>query len=265
MTDTLIQAGTYQNILIGAFIYMTLIFIGGAMGRSPYGRFASKRAKFSLTPQLGWFLMELPATLSFVYFYFQGQNRFETVPLIFLGVWLIHYGNRGFMFPFLMRVAKGAKASFGLVIVLTGWIVTTLHGYLNAVFISHLSDHLNDSWLTDPRFIIGLLIWATGYLLNLHSDSIIRNLRTKKEVANGEKNYRIPKGGLFNYITNASYFSEIISFIGFAIASWSLGALFVLGVTVANLVPRAFQSHQWYVDKFPDYPKKRKVLIPGIL
>ncbi|MCY4044020.1 MAG: DUF1295 domain-containing protein, partial [Cellvibrionales bacterium] len=125
--------------------------------------------------------------------------------------------------------------------------------------------HLTNEWFTDPRFIIGMAIYAFGYLMNLHSDNIIRNLRSKKEVAEGTKVYRIPQGGLFKYVSCPSYFTELLSFLGFAIATWSVGALFVLGVSAANLIPRAFQSHQWYKDKFDDYPKDRKVIIPGIL
>lgn len=266
MIDFLLQAETYQWILIAGFVYVALIIIGGLLMPAPYGRFADDKFGVSLPPRLGWFLMELPATLSFLFFYFQGENRFELVPLIFLGVWLIHYGNRGFIFPMLMRVAKGAKGSFSIMIVLAGWLVTTLHGYLNAVFISHLSDHLTIEWLSDPRFIIGMAIYVFGYTMNIHSDAIIRNLRSKEEVEKGIKVYRIPQGGLFRYVSNPSYLTEILSFTGFAIATWSLGAVFVLLVSAANLIPRAFQIHRWYQEKFPeDYPKDRKVLIPFIL
>lgn len=265
MFDNLLTAEIFQNILYIAFGYLAIIVIGGLFVKAPYGRFASDSYGFNFSPRLGWFLMELPATLSFLFFFFQGQNRFEAVPLFFLGIWLIHYGNRGFIFPLLMRMAKGQKGSFSVMIVLAGWFVTTLHGYLNAVFISQLSEHLTNDWFTDPRFIIGMTIYAFGYLMNLHSDNIIRNLRSKKEVAEGAKVYRIPQGGLFKYVSCPSYFTELLSFLGFAIATWSLGALFVLGVSAANLIPRAFQSHQWYKDKFDDYPKNRKVIIPGIL
>ena len=111
-----------------------------------------------------------------------------------------------------------------------------------------------------------MAIYLFGFVMNIHSDTIIRNLRSKEEVAEGEKVYRIPQGGLFNYVTNPSYFTELLSFLGFAIATWGLGAVFVLLVSAANLIPRAFQSHRWYQKKFGDqYPAQRKVLIPFIL
>ena len=263
--ESLISQSSYDKALLIAAVYLVLVIIGGFFVKAPYGRFASEKLGLNLSPRLGWFLMELPATISFVFFYFQGENRMEAVPLFFLSIWLIHYGNRGFIFPLLICTAKGQKGSFSIGIVLAGWFVTAFHGYLNAVFISHLSTHLTNAWFTDPRFIVGMMIYAFGYLMNLHSDHIIRTLRTKGEIESGEKIYRIPKGGLFRYVTCPSYFTELISFTGFAIATWSLGALFVLGISAANLIPRAFQTHQWYKEKFSDYPSERKVLIPGLI
>ena len=256
---------TYDSVLTLSYGLVVLVFIGAAFAKSPYGRFASDSWGVSLSPRLGWFLMELPATLSFVWFYIHGRNATEFVPLIFLGIWLVHYGNRGFIFPLLMRVPKGASNTFSLMVVSMGWLVTTLHGYLNAVFISHLSTHLTPDWLTDPRFIIGVSIYIFGFVMNIHTDAIIRNLRSREEVERGEKVYRIPEGGLFRYVTNPSYFTELLSFAGFAIATWSLGAVFVLLVSAANLVPRAFQVHKWYQEKFDDYPSQRKVLIPFLV
>ena len=158
--DYLLEASTYRSILIGSFIYALVILIGAFFVRAPYGRFASASWGVSLSPKWGWFLMELPATLSFVVFFFAGQNCTQAVPLFFLGVWLLHYGNRGFLFPLLMRVPKGAKGSFSLMVVVAGWLVTTLHGYLNAVFISHLGTHFTLDWFGDPRFLIGMSIYA---------------------------------------------------------------------------------------------------------
>ena len=43
-------------------------------------------------------------------------------------------------------------------------------------------------------YFSGVLIFFTGMIINIHSDSILRNLRKP-----GEKDYKIPKGGLFNY------------------------------------------------------------------
>lgn len=100
---------------------------------------------------------------------------------------------------------------------------------------------------------------------NTHSDAINRNLRSVEEIGRRDKSYRIPRGGLFRFVTNPSYLTEITAFTGFAIATWSLGATFILLITMATLIPRAFQTHRWYRDRFPDYPSERRVLIPFVL
>jgi 3-oxo-5-alpha-steroid 4-dehydrogenase 1 len=33
---------------------------------------------------------------------------------------------------------------------------------------------------------------------------------------------------------------------------------------MANLVPRARAHHRWYRERFPDYPARRKALVPGL-
>jgi len=256
---------TYDTVLTLAFAFVVLVFIGAAFMKSPYGRFASDKWGINLSPRLGWFLMELPAMCSFLFFYFQGRNRFEIVPLFFLFVWVVHYTNRGFVFPYLIRSPKDATASFSIMIVMMGWLVTTVHGYLNATFISELGQHYTLDWFLDPRFIVGITLYYGSFVLNLHSDAIIRNLRSVEEVERGDKVYRIPKGGLFRFVTNPSYLTEIMGFAGFALATWQLGATFILLITIANLVPRAFQNHRWYQEKFPDYPPERRVLIPFVL
>ncbi len=40
----------------------------------------------------------------------------------------------------------------------------------------------------------------------------------------GEKGYKIPRGGMFEYISGANFFGEILEWAGFALAAWSLPA-----------------------------------------
>ena len=256
---------TFDTVLTIGFAFAIFTAIASLFIPSPYGRFGdSKKYGLSVSPRLGWFLMELPATLVFIYFFFQGQNAFEIVPLLFLLIWLMHYANRGFIQPYLMRTPKGAKSTFSFMVISIGWVVTAAHAYLNASWIAHYGEHLTIDWLWDPRFLFGIVLYYTGLGINLHADGVIRNLRTREEVEAGIKKYRIPKGGLYKFISNPNYFGEIIAWTGFAIFTWGLGGVFILAVTMANLIPRAFLTHKWYKEKFADYPKERKALIPFI-
>lgn len=247
-----------------AFAIVCLTVVGSYFVKTPYGRFADDRYGVSLDPRWGWFLMELPATVVFLWTFFHGPNRSEPFALFGLFVWCCHYANRGFVMPMAMRVPKGQKSSFGLMVVVVGWVVTSLHGYLNAAWITRFHPVPGVAWFSDPRFILGVSLYYIGLAANLHADHVLRNLRTKDEVARGERTYRLPTGGLFEYVTNASYFSELVLWLGFAIFMWSPGGLFIFAISAANLVPRAVATQRWYEERFPDYPKNRKILIPFV-
>lgn len=255
---------TYDTLLAAALAFAALVFFISWFLPSPYGRFASGRFGVSVSPRLGWLLMELPATLSFLYFYMQGPRRGDTVPLIFLGMWCLHYANRGFFFPLSMRVARGERGSFSALVIVTGWGVTALHGYFHATYFTRLG-HYSTDWLSDPRFLCGFVIYYAALALNLHSDSILRNLRRPEEVAAGTKVYRIPRGGLFRWVSSPSYLTELVAWAGFALCTFSLAGVFIFLVSAANLVPRAFATHRWYLSRFPDYPRSRRALVPFLL
>jgi 3-oxo-5-alpha-steroid 4-dehydrogenase 1 len=234
------------------------------MKTAPYGRFGDGRAWRGVSPRAGWFLMELPAMVCFWFFYLRGPRAGALVPSILAGVWTIHYLNRGFAFPLLMRAPKDASRSFSYFVLLAGMGVVSVHAYLHGSFIGGLGAHLDDAWLADPRLSIGLALWALGFALNVHSDAVLRGLRTPEEVARGEHVYRIPERGGFRLVTNPSYFGELILWLGFALATWSLPGVFILAISAANLVPRAIANDRWYRQRFADYPKDRRVLIPYV-
>jgi 3-oxo-5-alpha-steroid 4-dehydrogenase 1 len=254
----------FRYALILAFLLVAFVALASIFVDSPFGKFSSEKMGLNLNPRLGWFLMELPASLSFYYFYFQGPRAYDPIPLFFLFVWTCHYLNRGFIFPYLIRAPKGAKSNFSISVVTMGWLVTFLHGYLNATFITSVGKHFGNSWFLDPRFIIGILLYYFGFYLNIKADQIVRNLRSIEEVNSGKKVYRIPYGSAFKYVSNPSYLGELIAWMGFAIATWSPGGLFIFLISFANLFPRAIKTHKWYLQKFPEYPKDRKIIFPYI-
>jgi hypothetical protein len=57
----------------------------------------------------------------------------------------------------------------------------------------------------------------------------------------------------------------MLEWTGFAVASWSLPGLAFALYTAANLAPRALSHHRWYQEKFPDYPRERRALIPFVV
>ncbi len=255
----------YDTLLIIGFLYALLVFVSSFFGTAQYGgRFGSKAKGLKLGSKPGWILMEFPGLLVFPIVFFMGSKAFDPVPLFFLAVWMFHYSNRALITPLLMRVQPGSQSSFAFNVVIAGWITLTLHGYFNAAYISEYGNHYGIEWFSDPRFIVGLLIYAAGFTINVHSDSILRNLRSPNPSPD-EPRYKVPHGGLFKFVSCPQYFGEILSFTGFAVMTWNLGAVFVLAMTAGNLIPRALFTHRWFRKNFEDYPSQRKAIIPYIL
>lgn len=257
----------YDTALLVGFVYAALVFVSSFFGTAAYGgRFGGgKRSKgIKLHAKTGWVLMELPGLLVFPIVYFMGKNADQPVPLFFLAIWLIHYTNRALVCPLLMRVQPGSSSSFSLNVVIAGWLTLFLHGYFNAAYITEFGAQYTVEWFSDWRFQTGLGVYLFGFLLNLHSDHILRNLRSKHPSPD-EPRYKIPYGGFFKWVSCPQYLGEILSFTGFALMTWNLGAVFVLAMTVGNLVPRAIYTHRWFKKNFDEYPASRRAIFPGLL
>ncbi|MBK7870944.1 MAG: DUF1295 domain-containing protein [Saprospiraceae bacterium] len=131
---------------------------------------------------------------------------------------------------------------------------------MNGYWLGNLSVIYPESWLFDWRFIIGILLFITGFIINIYADNILIYLRKP-----GETDYKIPTGGLFKYISCPNHFGEILEWCGFALLCWNLPALSFAIWTAANLIPRALAHHRWYRTKFENYPSERQAVIPFVL
>ncbi|XP_077605583.1 3-oxo-5-alpha-steroid 4-dehydrogenase 1 [Crocuta crocuta] len=159
------------------------------------------------------------------------------------------------IFPLLIRGGKPVP----LYVCTLAFMFCTYNGYLQSRYLSQYAVYADD-WVTDPRFLVGCCVWLVGMVLNIHSDHILRNLRKP-----GETGYKIPRGGLFEYVTAANYFGEVVEWCGFGLASWSVQGAAFAAFTFGILLSRAQHHHQWYLEKFEDYPKSRKIIIPFLL
>ena len=69
---------------------------------------------------------------------------------------------------------------------------------------------------------------------------------------------------MFEYVSGANFFGEILEWFGFALAANNLPAWSFAIFTFCNIAPRAQQHHQWYQNKFDEYPASRCAVIPFI-
>lgn len=147
--------------------------------------------------------------------------------------------------------------------------------------------------ILDPRFLAGCLCWAAGWATNLDADARLRGLRKPGQTGSvptqlpecckqGEPRpshiqscissaflanagYSIPRGGMFEYVSGANFFGEIVEWFGWALAAKQLPAVAFAFFTACNIGPRAWQHHRDYRKRFGSaYPQQRRALIPWV-
>ncbi len=233
-------------------IFLVLLFV-----TAPYGRHSKRTWGVTIPDRLGWIIMEIPAPLIFVLLVVTGDAPKTVTVWIVTGLYLLHYFNRAIIYPLRIRTK-------GKVMPLAVAIMAVFFNFVNAGFLGYytgsLHIHFNTEWLSDPRFIAGLIVFTAGMAINVSSDEKLIHLRKNKH--NG---YQIPRGGLFERISCPNFLGEIVEWGGYALLCWSLPAFSFFIWTFCNLVPRALSHHRWYRSYFPEYPRERKAVFPYIL
>lgn len=249
------EAQIFTYVLIVVFVGAAMTALSTLSVSAPYGRHGRVGWGASMNTRAAWVVMEAPSVFLFLYIFAQGRGALELAPLLLCAMWQAHYVQRTLIYPFRMRVGRPTPVA----VVAMGFTFNCANSYLNARWISHLGD-FPQAWLTDPRFLVGVALFAFGYTLNRQSDAVLRRLR-----APGETGYKIPRGGAYELVSCPNYLGELVEWIGWAVATWSLAGLSFAVFTAANLVPRALAHHRWYREQFPDYPPHRRAVIPFIL
>ncbi len=252
MEKTLFDLLVWLWILVAVVIFVVLLFV-----TAPFGRHSKRTWGATIPDRLGWFLMEIPAPLIFLLLVITGSAPKNLTVWIIAGLYLGHYANRAIIYPLRIRTrGKEMPLVVALMAVLFNFVNAGFLGY----FLGTLQTHYTIAWLTDPRFIAGMVIFLTGMVINMNSDNKLIHLRN-----NTGDGYKIPRGGLFEKISCPNLFGEIVEWGGYALLCWSIPALSFLIWTFCNLVPRALSHHRWYRSHFPDYPAGRKAVFPYIL
>ena len=238
--------------LIALFVFIALYFI-----KAGYGMFRTSSWGFSINNKLAWMLMEAPVFVVMAVLWWHSDRRCSLGPLIFFLLFQLHYFQRSFIFPLLMK----GKSRMPIAIMLMGVLFNLLNGFMQGEWLFYLApDTLYTAdWLTTPQFVLGVLLFFTGMAVNWHSDHIIRHLRKP-----GDTRHYLPSKGMYCYVTSANYFGEIMEWAGWAVLTWSLSGLVFLWWTAANLVPRANAIWHRYKEEFGDEVGTRKRVLPFI-
>lgn len=248
----------FDILLIVMALTAVAVFVALRYFEAGYGYLFDRRYGPPIPNRIGWMVMEAPVFIAMCILWGCSDRRAEAVPLVLFGLFQLHYLQRAFIFPLLMR----GKSMMPFGIVLMGALFNLLNALMQGGWIFYIAPAgYYDGWFARPYLYLGGALFLAGMAVNLHSDHIIRHLRRP-----GDTRHYIPRGGMFRYVTSANYFGEFVEWVGFAVATWSWsGAVFALW-TFANLAPRAASLQKRYAQEFGEEFTRlnRKKIIPFI-
>lgn len=262
------ESGIYYSVIIGMVVLACIVFIALQRITPGYGVTYDRKWGPAIDNRVGWVLMEAPVFIAMLLLWLlcpDDSRKWNPAVVVMTSLFLVHYFQRSFIFPLLIK----GKSKMPLSIILSGVTFNLLNAYMIGGWFFYLNpapSYLGaqgypTAWLSSPLFILGTVIFFTGMAINIHSDHIIRSLRKP-----GDTRHYIPRGGLFRYVTSANYFGELTEWTGFAILTWSWPGLVFAIWTFANLGPRARATHRRYLERFgPEYASlRRRYILPFI-
>lgn len=136
-----------------------------------------------------------------------------------------------------------------------------------AFWIAHITMHpLYTMPACSSQRTFGVGLFLVSELLNLKCHIDLRNLRPE-----GTRIRKVPHGILFNLVSCPNYMFEVLSWVGFTLASQSVAAAAFTLVGAAQMTLWAIQKHKRYRKEFDGkdgreaYPKGRRAIVPFIL
>ena len=234
------------------------VFVALRFVKAGYGIFRTSSWGVSIDSKAAWVLMESPVFAVMLVLWARSGVGFAMPQFLFFLLFQLHYFQRSFVFPFLMK----GKSRMPVSIMVMGIVFNVLNGAMQAggLFVFNDGMPAGVSCLLEPHAVAGLALFFAGMGVNLHSDHVIRCLRKP-----GDTRHYLPQKGMYRYVTSANYFGELVEWTGFAVLTASPAAWVFVWWTAANLVPRADAIHRKYREEFGEEAVgRRKRIIPFI-
>merc|ERR1711920_287782 len=163
--------------------------------------------------------------------------------------------------------------------------IGTFYALLSALIIGQqgaVEPHVYSSGASDAILSTGLLFYAIGQAGNFYHHVLLSQLRDPKAEAPvvqstpsqtralssdaPAREYKLPKGGLFELVTTPHYTFEVVAWIGISLCTQQLNALLVAAGMGSYLSGRAAATTTWYRQQFGSkaVPPGRKHIVPFI-
>lgn len=134
--------------------------------------------------------------------------------------------------------------------------------------------HIDYRTPPDYIFIPGILLCIFGgvgnFICHLQLRGMRKSKRRRHSYIHPVTKHVIPSGGCFNFISCPHYLFEIVLWLGFAIAAFTLAAWTFCIAVIMTLFVYSYKKHSAYKSEFngendvPLFPKNRKALVPFI-
>ena len=259
LKDIRVRFWIHISLVIVGFLLAAVSFFVQLCKPIPYGKHLEGRPRCPVPVLISSVIAHLvPGFIFFTLAYFlEGIYFRNPINIVLYVLFVVHYVVKGLVMPILSR---HSSSKISLWIPVATLLTNTFYHYLNAEFIG--SVNYCNKYFYDPRFIVGALLFAIGFIIGRAADFQLIYLRLRESRKN--KDYVVPKGFLFALVSSPNYFGEGLEWFGWALMTWSLSGLVWWLFVESTLITRARHNHNWYVVEFPNYPLHRKALIPFI-
>ena len=175
----MVLASIWAALAVLAFVMSFKVRdITGRIGGSGWGRHIDAR--------WGWFWMELPALVMFPAVYFASGNL-HLVGNIAVALWLAHYAHRTLALA--PRRTQTGRHDTVRDVDERRHLQRDQRRFCWESYLA-FAPQLGDAWLSDPRFILGVVLMLGGAWLNLWSDYRLLALRRQQRAPTRHARWR---------------------------------------------------------------------------
>lgn len=171
MTQNNLTLFLYFWSALAIVVFFTLFF-----KRAPYGRYVQRDKSLKIPAKVSWCFMELPSVITFLVIFLMARPSAYT--WVFFAMWQFHYVYRSLIYPFRLNHAKQVP----IFITLSATFFTTVNGFVNAYWLTHFQE-ITFSTLQTPHFIVGFILFVSGFVIHQNSDNILFDMNKNKNPA----------------------------------------------------------------------------------
>lgn len=132
----MITLQSFNLLLLVMAILAVVVFVSLFFVNAGYGKFYQPKWGPSLDNHLGWFLMEVPVFIVMLVLWWFSGRRGDTVRLVFLLLFELHYFHRSFIFPSQLR----GHSRMPWTIVLMGALFNTVNALMQGGWIFYVTS-----------------------------------------------------------------------------------------------------------------------------